>query len=408
MTDNRLAGADLVRALACLTVLGHHVAQRIFPRMLDGVAAQINTYLFLGSVGVCAFFVLSGYLLSRPFWVAMDAGQPMPSLRTYFIRRGARIIPAFWLALTVAFILSFTLLGSPFDGGLVLRYLAGATFLAELHWFTWFPVDFNLPLWSIGCEVFSYVLLAFALWGLFRLPFARGWIARILWVGVIALIVGGQWLVVQYLEPEAAGRGWEYGSVGGAKLWWPNYNPVGFFAMFAVGVLAAGVQVRVAHLRSVIFDLLALGAFVGIGYLIHGYLAAYPSTDHFGLANIPYGFPWFPLAVGAILATVPSSIVLPRITETRPVAYVARVSFGVYIWHFFLMEVVRVLWQPNYMYWGMRDVTEWALWSAGIIVVSFVIATLSYKYLEEPIIRWARSLERRPTAAAPTLSPAAG
>ena len=65
MTDNRLAGADLVRALACLTVLGHHIAQRIFPRALDGIAGQINTYFFLGSVGVCAFFVLSGYLLSR-------------------------------------------------------------------------------------------------------------------------------------------------------------------------------------------------------------------------------------------------------------------------------------------------------------------------------------------------------
>jgi peptidoglycan/LPS O-acetylase OafA/YrhL len=60
------------------------------------------------------------------------------------------------------------------------------------------------------------------------------------------------------------------------------------------------------------------------------------------------------------------------------------------------------------VYWGMRDTGQWAWISTIIVVASFVIATLSYYLLEEPVIRWARTLERRSTPDAPTLSPAAG
>src|SRR5690606_11727446 len=121
LSDSRLAGADFVRAAACLMVVGHHIAQRISPDILtpgqQGLAMGVQMFAF----GVAAFFVLSGYLLARPFWLALDRGEPMPSLRTYAIRRGARILPAFWLNLTIVFVLSFTLLGTPFDTTLLLR-----------------------------------------------------------------------------------------------------------------------------------------------------------------------------------------------------------------------------------------------------------------------------------------------
>jgi peptidoglycan/LPS O-acetylase OafA/YrhL len=108
-----------------------------------------------------------------------------------------------------------------------------------------------------------------------------------------------------------------------------------------------------------------------------------------------------------ILIATPSSVALFRVTETAPVAYIARVSFGVYVWHYLLMEIVRVLWQPRYIYWGMTNVSAWAWISLGVVALSFLVATLSYALLEKPVIRWARSLEGRATPN-PTLSPAAG
>ena len=404
MTDTRLAGADFVRALACLMVVAHHVAQRVAPEALPPEGMWAAMGVTMGAFGVAAFFVLSGYLLSRPFWLALDNNDRMPSLRTYTIRRAARILPGFWLALTVTFLLSFTVLRFPFDGILVLRYLSGLFLVSGFHWLTWFPVEFNGPLWSLGAEIISYAALPICLALLFKLPF-RGWWSRIVWLAIVVAIVGLQFLAQRFLQPDEFQRGWEFGTVGGAKFWWPNYSPFGFYAIFAIGALAAGVQVRIARLRSGWFDLLALA---GLAVAIGSMAWLFPVAEGYGLANIPYGFPWFPLGVALILIGVPSSVALFRITDIAPIAYVARVSFGVYVWHYLLMEIVRVLWQPRYVYWGMVNVGAWAWISLAIVVLSFFIATLSYALLEEPVIRWARGLERRPTPNAPTLSPAAG
>jgi peptidoglycan/LPS O-acetylase OafA/YrhL len=404
VTDNRLAGADFVRAVACLMVVGHHVAQRVAPTALPAGGTGVALAATMGAFGVGAFFVLSGYLLSRPFWLALDAGEPMPSLRTYALRRAARILPGFWLALTVSFLLSFTVLQFPFDPILLLRYLSGIFLVSGFHWLTWFPVECNGPLCSIGAEIISYAALPVCRLVLFRAPF-RGWRGRLVWVAVVAAIVGLQFFALRFLQPDDYRRGWEYGTVGGAKAWWPNYSPFGFYAMFAIGALAGGVQVQLARLRSGSFDLLALvGLAVAGGAIVH----AYPVAEGFGLAGVPYGFPWFQLGVATILVAVPSSVGLRRVTEIAPIAYVARVSFGVYVWHYFLMEIVRVLWQPRYVYWGMRDTLAWAGISAAVVVTAFLIATVSYRVLEAPVIRWARGLERRPASGAPTLSPAAG
>ena len=56
----------------------------------------------------------------------------------------------------------------------------------------------------------------------------------------------------------------------------------------------------------------------------------------------------------------------------------------------------------------MASPERFAVFAAIIVALSFLAGTLSYYLLEAPIIRWARGLERRPAAATPTLSPAAG
>ncbi len=403
MTNNRLAGADLIRALACIMVVGSHVAQRVAPTALPDWGKTVQAAWMMGAYGVGAFFVLSGYLLARPFWSALDAGQPMPSLKIYALRRAARILPGYYLALTVSFVLSFTLLRFPFDPSLVVRYGAGLLLVADLHWLTWFPVEFNGPLWSIGCEVTSYALLPVGLGLVFALPMLSEWRARIAWVTLVGAVVGLQILVVQHLQPDSFQRSWEFGLVGGAKVWMPNFSPVGFFAVFALGALGAGIQVRLARLRSLWFDLLALA---GLGVAVGAMAARFPDVDGFGIANIPYAFPWFPLGVAVMLCAIPSAVFLPRLTEVAPIAFLARISFGIYVWHFLLMESVRVLWVPNFGYWGMTSVPLWAVVSAAVVAAAIVVATFSYYGLEAPVLGWARRLERRPDGPAATLSPA--
>ena len=52
-------------------------------------------------MGVAFFFVISGFLLYRPFLAARFAGRPGPRVRDYARRRVLRIVPAYWVALTV-------------------------------------------------------------------------------------------------------------------------------------------------------------------------------------------------------------------------------------------------------------------------------------------------------------------
>jgi peptidoglycan/LPS O-acetylase OafA/YrhL len=93
----RFAGFDGLRALAALGVLVTHVGLWV------GFTASDRTghYLARLDVGIAIFFVLSGFLLYRPFVARRLDGRPRPDTRAYLRNRFLRIYPAYWLALTV-------------------------------------------------------------------------------------------------------------------------------------------------------------------------------------------------------------------------------------------------------------------------------------------------------------------
>ena len=404
--ENRLLGADFVRASACCIVMFHHLAQRIDWRVPFGQQPLAQVFNVVGGFGVAMFFVLSGFLLARPFWQALDHGQSLPSLRTYALRRAARIVPGFWLALTVTFVLSFTVFGASLDGWLVLRYLAGLFLVSDWHWTSLFPVEVNGPLWSIGFEVTSYVLLPLGFWALFALGRGRltGWPARLAWLVVIAAALVAHWLFFNFVAVDQTRKGWDFGLQGGAKVWMPWFNPFGFFAMFAVGALAAGAQVRLAQVRSVLFDVVCLAGIAVAGWMLWRNGLSGPSDFH-GFLGIPYDFPFFHLAIGVILAAAPSSVVIGRLLDNRAVKYVAQISFGLYVWHYVVLELVRVYWLPDIAQSSMGDGTRFFIGAAVILGITGVIADRSYRWLEAPVISWARGLETK--APSPSAAPVA-
>lgn len=408
MSENRLLGADFMRATACLIVLFHHLAQRINWRVNFEWLDWFKVFAQIGTFGVAMFFVLSGFLLARPFWSALDAGQPMPSIRTYALRRAARILPGFWLALTVTFVLSITVFAIEPDIQLWLRYFAGLFLIADWHWITLFPVEINGPLWSISFEITSYVLLPFGLAALFLLrgTTGRGIQARILWLAVIGIALALHWVFVNYYPIDDEGRDWSRGLIGGAKYWMPRFNPFAFFAMFAVGSLAAGLQVMLARWRNLLFDLLSIA---GLALMVWCFViqARARGTEGYGWLDVPYGFPWFELAAALVLAVTPSSVFVGRILDNPATRYLAQISFGIYVWHYLVMDLVKVAWAPNFANFRMTDLTQFVVVSLIAVGITVLIAHLSYRWLERPVIDWARGRERR-SVESPTLSPAAG
>ena len=398
MTQQRLLGADFLRAAACLMVLMHHLAFRMDGRNIPDWAAPVMDFFVMGSFGVAIFFVLSGFLLARPFWVALDKGEPMPSLSIFTLRRAARILPGFWLALVVSLILSVTVSGNPLDSERIIRFLAGFFLVSDWHWFTLFPVDNNGPLWSIGFEVTSYLLLPFCLAALFALKL-RDWPARLAWLGVIALVLVVHLMIVQWAPIDEVERGWNHGLTGGAKAWMPRFNPIGFFAIFALGALAAGVQVKLNQFRHWACDVIGLAAVFTAGWVMAAHIGGL--NEGFGLFGIPYGFPMMPLAICVALVVLPSSLMAGRLLDCRPARFLAEISFGIYIWHFLVIGLMARLLPPSFFTEGKEGWSIWIMSSAVAIAISLVIATLSFYLLERPVVRWARGLEKGPSSPLP-------
>jgi peptidoglycan/LPS O-acetylase OafA/YrhL len=88
---------DGVRALAALSVVLLHVGDGTGFAQDNGLGAFTARL----DAGVALFFVLSGFLLYRPFVAARLEGRPAPAAGRYLRRRLLRIVPAFWLALFV-------------------------------------------------------------------------------------------------------------------------------------------------------------------------------------------------------------------------------------------------------------------------------------------------------------------
>jgi peptidoglycan/LPS O-acetylase OafA/YrhL len=88
---------DSLRAIAATSILVKHAAFASEAARQGWYGAVVDK-LF---VGVTIFFVISGFLLYRPFVRARFHGVAPPRVRDYARRRALRIVPAYWVALTV-------------------------------------------------------------------------------------------------------------------------------------------------------------------------------------------------------------------------------------------------------------------------------------------------------------------
>jgi ABC-type glycerol-3-phosphate transport system permease component/peptidoglycan/LPS O-acetylase OafA/YrhL len=381
-----LPGADAVRGIACLLVILHHLMQRFDAKDAGEVWQFSKAFFEQGSAGVSAFFVLSGMLLALPFWRAYLNQKPMPNMLEYTRRRAVRIVPGFYAALLVSFVVGLFFA----TGGehLWLRLVAALTFTSAFSHVTLFPTELNGPLWSISFEVFCYALMPLGMWLLFaRFP-ARGfWFAWRFWLVVLALVFVVNHLILTGLVPDNVNRGWQYGLIGGAKYWMPNYNAIGMFAHFALGILAAGLivwrQQRQRH-ASLVFDALGVVGFIGMVAILWFWRGA----GDFGASfqQQPFRYPFFALSIALILVALPFSRVLGGFADNRFLRFTAKISFGLYIWHFLILELVRLVYNDSFRFLGIQDPLEFSVLAGVSLAVAYVAAAWSYRHIESPFL----------------------
>lgn len=409
----RLAGADGIRAIACLSVILHHLSQKLAMPAQKPWLQEVQSVLLLGNSGVSLFFLLSGFLLSFPFWSAYLENKPYPSIRTYAVRRAARIMPGFYVSFLVCLLLVWRLdIPTEF---LWRRILTGFTFTSGFHYTTFFPSDLNGPFWSISFEVFSYLLMPVFMAVLFVLGKRRSFGKAILfWVVTFGLLLVANSLVHQWFTPSGQGRGWDYGQIGGAKYWMPNYNPVGFFGHFAIGILAAGITTAFMQLGAKVERLRKLGVFDAAGAAALGlaglliWRMRHQGEFDFSLQHQPYYFPAYAILFGIVLLSAPFSVIVGRLLDNRFFRFTAKISFGLYIWHYLFITLIEKYGIEDYHYSGIRDVWRWLGISVTVIVISYAAAAVSYYAIERPFIQWSKGKPffRRKRKDAPSVSAA--
>ncbi|MDP3711749.1 MAG: acyltransferase [Mycobacteriales bacterium] len=351
--DERSGWLDGIRGLAAVLVLVAHASRLSVPESRR--AAWTPLEALLGQAGVVLFFVLSGYLIGR-MWVS---DRPTPSLRSYAVRRALRIWPAYALAY-----LATVLLLSPDDVRSTAQWVLH---LLLLH--SWWPGEYVavFPIgWTLGVEAMFYVV---APW-LPRSARALG----LLWLASAALgLVGG------VLAPAASDpSGW----VGPLR-----YSLPPLLCLFCPGILVAmrpawldGLRQRELLSLSIAAPALVLAVFlsrqepVWLRDLHYQALAVAFGIALLHAVDRPPGAPWL----------------------LRPMASLGVVSYGIYLWHNTLMNVL--------IHSGVRAPGgDWAAAAALLMVATLPVAALSWVVVERPAL----SLARRLTAGSPPLSPAA-
>lgn len=112
----RFGSADGIRGLASIGVLTAHIAI-LLPHTNYVASPLVAAYVGLGVHGLTMFFVLSGFLLYRPFAAAIIDGRALPAVKSFARNRFLRIWPAYIVVFCLAAFVFGTTLTTPAEGG---------------------------------------------------------------------------------------------------------------------------------------------------------------------------------------------------------------------------------------------------------------------------------------------------
>jgi peptidoglycan/LPS O-acetylase OafA/YrhL len=361
-----------LRALAALAVVVFHLR---FYAHLPSVARY-------GDAGVTIFFLLSAFLLYRPLArVHLDGGKPQP-IRTYARRRVLRIVPAYWVVLTIGAVL------------LSQRYVFGPKgllyygFLQIYHRDTLFG---GLSVaWTLCIEVTLYAFLPLWAWLMRRLPArARQRVLIVELLGCVLLIVLSTVWKKTVLGPEhfLTGSGpWFYFAL-------PSY-----LDQFAIGMALAVLSVWWEG-KPLPTPLRPLNRFPGLSWVLAG-VALWATTDTVGGsgllgATLPtdLGQQWLYAAI-ALFLILPCVFgdqqrgLLRKTLGLRPILWIGLVSYAVYLWHTLVLHYLSKWDIPGTVARALH-ISPALIWIPFGIGATLVVAALSWHLVEQPALRFA-------------------
>jgi peptidoglycan/LPS O-acetylase OafA/YrhL len=348
---------DGVRALAVIPVMVGHAVSTLAPG---------------GFSGVRLFFVLSGFLITT---LLVEEWSDTNTIRmgAFYMRRALRLLPALFLLLA-GYLLAVALLeGVDAVGRLTSNVVTVVFYVANWKFVAVGEGRALGHLWSLSVEEQFYLLWPLGLYLMLRFLSMKAMLT------VTAVVAAGSWLVSEFLALQARGGRSPFANVDAVNSVAHRHA---FYGTDAVAyALLAGCLVallrssgRLPVLRMERF--LAAAGLVGLGlYAIQVLFNPAPAMREVVLLVLTFGF------LGIILCAVDvQNSPLTRVLTIAPLRYIGRISYGLYLWHFVVLSLLRQH-QPD-MSVPVRTFVAGAL--------TLGISALSFKLVEQPFLRLKR------------------
>lgn len=319
-----------------------------------------------GFVGVDIFFVISGYVITS-LLMRQPSRSLLQNLRTFYIRRILRIVPAATLVLVTTVFASFFILRDYFD----------ETILDDVRWATFFSANFRLI--DVSADYFMSGAQSSLITHFWSLAVEEQFYF------IFPLIVFALTYVSREETRTKVLQGFLLAAVAASALWsWhltplnqvvAYYSPLTRFWELALGGLVATIPVGLFSRKITAFA--SLFSFIGLGISVL-------------LINEQVPFPgvaaWGPCGMAAVLiytGRAESRGGPSRWLASRPLTYIGDISYSLYLWHFlWLMLPLQLEFPPEG--WYVKPL---------LIAGAFVCAMASYHLMENPI-RHSRRLTR--------------
>jgi peptidoglycan/LPS O-acetylase OafA/YrhL len=343
---------DGLRAIAILAVVAFHVG-------VPGAAG--------GFVGVDVFFVISGFLIINQIKQGLASGKF--SILTFYAHRSLRILPPFLVMVALTDLIAAFILPTPsmahdyvLSALTVPAMLSNIAFLLSQGYFDISAIEKPLlHTWTLSVEEQFYFFAPVLLILVFVASGRR--------FGPRAGLIGGLMLAVSL-----AGAIHPLGAHGeGAAFYLPYYRAWEFIGG---GLIGGGLVAMARCLPRAVLELLGWIGLACIGGAIVTFHAdmAYPSY----YAALPVAGAFLVILCGL----ADPALTAARCLALRPMVAVGLVSYGWYLWHWPILSFLRI---------ARMDQPSLLPDAVGAGVVAFVLACLSYRYLEQPIRRWRKS-----------------
>jgi peptidoglycan/LPS O-acetylase OafA/YrhL len=364
---------DALRGVAILCVFAQHLGDRFLPVVEatieraapPAVAPWLLTAVHHAWWGVDLFFVLSGFSLA----LGPLRSPGLDTASSFLLRRAARVLPAFYVALLVHIAANRHVVALPGFAGAVAAHLAVLQGYVS-------PGGVVLigAAWSLTTEAHFYLLFP---------ALARLVVAPPRWLRGAA-VCGSVWLARAVLHEAFLESGVLSGLLEASQRRWI----VSRLDQFVLGCLAAGAHVAIE--RSRFAEPAARFAPAALA------LAAALLLVAFRLEGALYLLPWgswpYLLLSLSTAALVLAAVLLRgravRLVTPRPLCALGVVSYGVFLYHQLALGLAdpRTVPQPSW-----PDLAQTA---AVALALSVAAGALSWVLIERPAIRWAAARAR--------------